>query len=56
LLYFIGVGLATALLVIEHVLVRENDLSKVGMAFFMMNGIISIVLGTLGIIDVLFRR
>ncbi len=51
-LYFIGVGVAVALLVVEHALVRADDLSKVGLAFFTVNGIISIVLGTLGIIDV----
>ena len=52
-LYFIGVGLAVTLLVIEHTLVKPNDLSKVGLAFFTINGVISIVLGTLGIVDVL---
>lgn len=55
-LYFIGVGLAVLLLVVEHALVRANNLSKVGLAFFTMNGIISVALGTLGIIDVLLRR
>lgn len=55
-LYFIGVGLAVVLLVIEHSLVRENDLSKVGLAFFTLNGIISLGLGTLGILDVFLRR
>ncbi|QOV87890.1 UbiA-like polyprenyltransferase [Humisphaera borealis] len=52
-LYFIGVGLAIALLLTEHLLVKPNDLSKVGLAFFTINGVISIVLGTLGIADVL---
>lgn len=51
-LYSIGVGLAVALLIVEHSLVKPNDLSKVGLAFFTVNGIISIALGTLGIIDV----
>ena len=51
-LYFVGVGIAVALLLVEHALVRADDLSKVGLAFFTVNGIISIVLGTLGIIDV----
>jgi 4-hydroxybenzoate polyprenyltransferase len=55
-LYFIGVTLAAALLVIEHALVRENDLSKLGLAFFGMNGIISVALGTLGIVDVILHR
>jgi 4-hydroxybenzoate polyprenyltransferase len=54
--YFIGVGLASLLLVIEHSLVRENDLSKVGLAFFTVNGFISLAIGTLGIIDVFVRR
>jgi 4-hydroxybenzoate polyprenyltransferase len=52
LLYFIGVACAAALLVIEHALVKPTDLSKVGLAFFTINGVISLLLGTLGIIDV----
>jgi 4-hydroxybenzoate polyprenyltransferase len=55
-LYFIGVGLAATLLIVEHAMVRENDLSKVGLAFFTMNGIISVALGTLGILDVFLHR
>ncbi len=51
-LYFIGVALAGALLVIEHAIVKPNDLSKVGLAFFTINGVISLVIGTLGVIDV----
>jgi 4-hydroxybenzoate polyprenyltransferase len=52
-LYLIGVGIAAALLLIEHLLVKPNDLSKVNLSFFTINGIISLVLGTLGIINVL---
>lgn len=55
-LYFTGVGLAATLLIVEHAIVRENDLSKVGLAFFTMNGIISVALGTLGILDVFMHR
>lgn len=51
-LYFVGVGLAVGLLVVEHAIVRADDLSKVGLAFFTVNGIISLVLGSLGIVDV----
>ena len=51
-----GIAIATALLVIEHLLVRADDLSKVGLAFFTMNGVISVLLGTLGITDVLVHR
>lgn len=52
MLYFVGTGVAIALLVVEHAIVRADDLSKVGLAFFTVNGIISVLLGTLGIIDV----
>jgi 4-hydroxybenzoate polyprenyltransferase len=52
-LYWAGVAIAVALLVIEHAMVRPDDLSKVGLAFFTVNGIISLLLGTLGIADVL---
>jgi 4-hydroxybenzoate polyprenyltransferase len=51
-LYFVGVTCALSLLVVEHALVRPNDLSKAGLAFFTINGVISVVVGTLGIIDV----
>ncbi len=53
-LYFIGVGIAGALMVIEHSLVSSTDLSKVGLAFFTINGIISVLIGVLGIIDIYF--
>lgn len=52
-LYFIGVAAAIGLLIVEHSLVHENDLSKVGLAFFTLNGVISLLLGTLGILDVI---
>ena len=51
-LYFTGVAAAILLLVVEHSLVRPHDLSKVNLAFFTFNGVISVLLGTLGIIDV----
>ena len=53
--YFVGVGVAILLLIVEHALVRPDDLSKVTLAFFTVNGIISILLGTLGIADVLLH-
>jgi 4-hydroxybenzoate polyprenyltransferase len=42
--YWVTLGLIFAVLVTEHLLVREGDLSRVGVAFFTMNGIISILL------------
>jgi 4-hydroxybenzoate polyprenyltransferase len=41
-LYAIGIIVAAGLLVYEHSLVTEDDLSKLDAAFFTMNGIISI--------------
>jgi 4-hydroxybenzoate polyprenyltransferase len=52
-LYFIGAAAAIALLIVEHSLVKAHDLSKANVAFFTVNGIISLLLGTLGILDVL---
>jgi len=52
-IYLAAVGLAAALLVVEHLLVRENDLSRVNTAFFTINGIVSVLVGTAGIVDVL---
>lgn len=54
-LYFVGVGAAIVLLIVEHSLVKPNDLSKVGLAFFTVNGIISVVIGVLGIINILLK-
>jgi 4-hydroxybenzoate polyprenyltransferase len=53
LFYWIAVAIAAGLLVTEHSLVRADDLSKVGLAFFTVNGVISLMIGTLGILDVL---
>lgn len=52
-LYFLAVGIAAVLLITEHSLVRANDLSKLGLAFFTINGVISVTIGALGIVDVL---
>lgn len=53
-LWLSAVGVVTVLLVIEHALVRPDDLSKVGLAFFTVNGIISVLLGTAGIVDAIY--
>ncbi|MHC4441190.1 MAG: UbiA-like polyprenyltransferase [Planctomycetota bacterium] len=52
-LYGAGVGIVAILLAVEHSLVRVDDFSRVNLAFFTVNGIISIVLGVLAIIDCL---
>lgn len=40
--YWIGVILVTGLLIYEHTLIKPDDLSKLDMAFFNMNGYISL--------------
>jgi 4-hydroxybenzoate polyprenyltransferase len=50
-IWFAGVAIAVALLAYEHSLVKPNDLSKLNLAFFTLNGCISLCLGTMGIID-----
>jgi len=49
--YLTGVILVAGLLIYEHSLVKKDDLSKVNMAFFNVNGIISIGLMTVVIVD-----
>ena len=42
LIYWIGFGIVTILFIWEHSLVKVNDISKLNMSFFTMNGLISI--------------
>ncbi len=44
ILYFIGCSIASILLAYENMLVKPHDLSKVNIAFFRINGLISLVL------------
>ena len=55
LFFGIGLGIACALLIYEHSLVKPNDLSKLNVAFFTLNGIIAIVVGGLGIMGVILK-
>lgn len=50
-LYFFGVLLVAGLLFYEHALVKPDDLSRVNIAFFNVNGIISVVLMVFVVID-----
>jgi 4-hydroxybenzoate polyprenyltransferase len=54
--YFTGATIAILLLIVEHAIVKPHDLSKITLAFFTLNGIISLLIGTLGLIDVLRPR
>lgn len=55
-IYAIGVTLAAILLCVENALVRPGDYRHVGVAFFTVNGIVSIVLAGSAIADVLIPR
>ena len=50
-IYLAGVVLVAGLLIYEHSLVKKDDLSNVNMAFFNVNGIISIGLMVFVIVD-----
>lgn len=51
-IYLVGLAIISALLVYEHSLVKENDLSKLDIAFFNMNGYISVLFFIFTTIDV----
>jgi 4-hydroxybenzoate polyprenyltransferase len=51
-IYLIGAAVAIGLLAIEHWIVRGGDLSRLNLAFFSLNGVISVLVGALGIVDV----
>lgn len=50
--YLSGAVVACLLLIYEHSLVRADDLSRLNLAFFTINGVISCLVATLGILDV----
>ncbi len=52
-LYLAGVAATALLLIIENALVHPGDYSRVNLAFFTINGIVSVLLGGLAIADVL---
>lgn len=54
--YFAGVVIAAALLAYENSLIKPNDLSKLNVAFFTMNGVISVIMFCFVVIDVIFGR
>jgi 4-hydroxybenzoate polyprenyltransferase len=52
-LYFVGVAAVAALLVYEHALVRSDDLTRVNVAFFQVNIVISLGLMVVSVVDIL---
>ncbi len=52
LYYWAGVGRVAGLLIYEQSLVKPGDLSKVNLAFFTLNGVVSLVFMTSVILEV----
>jgi 4-hydroxybenzoate polyprenyltransferase len=54
ILFGLGVAVVALLLIYEHATVARWGTTKIALAFFTLNGVISIVLGGLGIADVMW--
>lgn len=54
--FLIGVAITVALLILEHALVWRSKSRNIPLAFLTVNGIISLVLGALGIFDIVSSR
>jgi len=52
-LYHIGVGIAALLLIVENMMVHAGDYRRVNLAFFTINGMVSIMVGSLTVADIL---
>jgi len=56
IVYFVGVGVVSALLAYEQLLIKPNDLSRINMAFFTLNGFVSIGLLLFVVADLALRH
>lgn len=55
-LYYVGVAIAIVLLYRQHRLVSADDFSKIGVAFFDLNGYLSLLLFVFSILDLILLR
>lgn len=55
-IYWTGVAVVAALLMYEHAVIRPHDLSRVNVAFFNVNAVISLGLFAVGTLDLLAGR
>jgi 4-hydroxybenzoate polyprenyltransferase len=53
--YLVGVGVVVTLLAYEHAIVRPSDLSRLNIAFFTLNGYVSVAFFAATLADVLLR-
>jgi 4-hydroxybenzoate polyprenyltransferase len=56
LIYYLGVGVTAAALFYQHLIVNPRDLSRIGMSFFTMNGLISLTLFLAAWLDLFLYR
>ena len=52
LVFACAIAAVVILLIVEHTLVTPTDLSKLNLAFFTLNGVVSLLIGVCGLIDV----
>jgi 4-hydroxybenzoate polyprenyltransferase len=53
--WFLGVGVCALILIYEQSVVKPNDLSRVNLAFFTLNGFVSLGLFAFALLDAIFR-
>ncbi len=54
-IYYAGLMILTGFLIYEHTLIKEDDLSKINVAFFTINGYISIMYMIVVILDIFLK-
>lgn len=54
IIYWIGFAIFTALLLYQHLIVKPNDLSRMNLAFFTLNGIASVLFAAITVADIVF--
>lgn len=54
--YFTGVTISGILLAYENLIIKHDDLSKLNMAFFTMNGVISVIMFSFALIEIILNR
>lgn len=55
-IFLVGVVIVATLLAVENSLVAPTDFSRVSLAFFTINGVVSVILGILAVLDVILVK
>jgi 4-hydroxybenzoate polyprenyltransferase len=53
MIFLLSIAAAAAMLLWEHVLIARFGTDRITLAFFTLNGVVSCIIGTMGIIDLL---